>query len=731
MMNSLIFFAAVAFCLLTARQGEGKEDIKGLKLVVVTVATKETDGYKRFMRSCNLYGINVKVFGMNEQWRGGDIANGPGGGHKINILKNALKEYKDDNSTIVMFTDSYDVVFTAGADVILKKFLKFDANIVFSAEDFCWPDKSLASSYPAVPEGYKYLCSGGIIGYANNFNQLINFEKVGNTDDDQLYYTRIYLKHRDEFKIKLDHKGDIIQNLNGNSEDVELTFDSKDVKLTNTRFQTVPAVVHGNGPSKSILNHFGNYLAKSWTFDAGCMKCNENTFNLKDLKEQEYPKVLMSMFIERPTPFLPAYLERLAQLDYPKKKIDLFIHNIDTYHNDDVTAWLKTHNDEYSSVKYLGPHSFLKEYEARNKAMFHCKSVKCDYVFVVDADVTLTNKDTLRVLIEQNRTVLAPLVTIHERLWSNFWGAIGEDGYYARSDDYIDIVKYDRIGVWNVPFISKAYLIKSSVISDIKSNPFHSEFVDSDMKFCENLRSDGIFMYITNMVYFGHIKNVGNYRTDMKHNDMFELFDNRLDWENRYLHENYSKYLDVNQPVPEPCPDVYWFPFMSVNFTQDLIEEMEHFGKWSGGGNNPTKDERLNGGYENVPTVDIHMNQIGFEKHWLRILKDYIAPMTTRLYAGYFPDSRAIMNFVVKYTPNGQYFLRPHHDSSTFTINVALNRPGIDYEGGGSHFLRYNCTAPPSVRGWTLMHPGRLTHYHEGLPTTSGTRYILVSFIDP
>ena len=42
---------------------------------------------------------------MNEQWRGGDIANGPGGGHKINILKNALKEYKDDNSTIVMFTD--------------------------------------------------------------------------------------------------------------------------------------------------------------------------------------------------------------------------------------------------------------------------------------------------------------------------------------------------------------------------------------------------------------------------------------------------------------------------------------------------------------------------------------------------------------------------------------------------------------------------------------------------
>ena len=34
---------------------------------------------------------------------------------------------------------------------------------------------------------------------------------------------------------------------------------------------------------------------------------------------------------------------------------------------------------------------------------FHCKQVRCDYVFVVDADITLTNRETLRILIEQNR----------------------------------------------------------------------------------------------------------------------------------------------------------------------------------------------------------------------------------------------------------------------------------------------------------------------------------------
>ena len=42
-------------------------------------------------------------------------------------------------------------------------------------------------------------------------------------------------------------------------------------------------------------------------------------------------------------------------------------------------------------------------------------------------------------------------------------------------------------------------------------------------------------------------------------------------------------------------------------------------------------------------------------------------------------QGRAIMNFVVKYDPNRQYYLRPHHDSSTYTINMALSRPGIDY----------------------------------------------------
>merc|ERR1719290_810611 len=109
------------------------------------------------------------------------------------------------------------------------------------------------------------------------------------------------------------------------------------------------------------------------------------------------------------------------------------------------------------------------------------------------------------------------------------------------------------------------------------------------------------------------------------------------------------------------------------------------------------------------------MTQGEFEQEWLWILREYIKPLAEKVFIGYTSDARAIMNFVVRYTPEKQSFLRPHHDSSTYTINVGLNLPGIDYEGGGARFIRQNCSVVATRQGWALMHPGRLTHYHEGL----------------
>ncbi|CAG9771224.1 unnamed protein product [Ceutorhynchus assimilis] len=289
----------------------------------------------------------------------------------------------------------------------------------------------------------------------------------------------------------------------------------------------------------------------------------------------------------------------------------------------------------------------------------------------------------------------------------------------------------DKGGLWNVPFINNAYLINSTLLKQYsKAQLTHNlPNIDSDMAFCRNLRELNVFMYVSNRVDFGHLINADTYDVTRTEPDMYQIFENEQDWEEAYIRPDYPETFNPDKKPLQPCPDVYWLPIVTKKFCKSLISMMESFGKWSSGRN---EDERLQGGYEAVPTRDIHMNQVGWERHWLHFLQKYVRPLQEYIFTGYFHDPpNSLMNFVVRYRPDEQPSLRPHHDSSTYTINIALNEAGKDYQGGGCRFIRYNCSVTDTQMGWMLMHPGRLTHYHEGLRVTNGTRYIMISFVDP
>jgi procollagen-lysine,2-oxoglutarate 5-dioxygenase, invertebrate len=133
-------------------------------VLVYTVASEPTDGYQRFMRSADFYNIKVTTLGMGQPWKGGDM-NYAGGGYKVNLLKEALKPLKDDAETIVMFTDSYDVIFVSTLNTIVEKFKSTNSKVLFSAENYCWPDESLKKDYPPlVWKGARFLNSGMFIG---------------------------------------------------------------------------------------------------------------------------------------------------------------------------------------------------------------------------------------------------------------------------------------------------------------------------------------------------------------------------------------------------------------------------------------------------------------------------------------------------------------------------------------------------------------------------------------
>ncbi|KAK9501159.1 hypothetical protein O3M35_002249 [Rhynocoris fuscipes] len=719
-MRTLYIFIASIFGILTLESISCTDENDFL---VLTVATDETDGYKRFMRSADVYNIPVKVLGMHEKWEGGNM-NYRGGGHKVNLLRRALKPYKDNTSKIVMFTDSYDVIFLGGVDQILQRFIELDSRLVFSAEVFCWPDEDLASKYPVTESPYKYLNSGGLIGYASDLYTLLDSQRLKNKDDDQLYYTNLFLDKtlREKYRMRLDHKASIFQNIHGAENDLKLDTDVEGSSLENILTGTKPLVLHGNGPRKLFLNSVGNYLANSWDSINRCTACD--TIELKE----DLPTVQLSIFVTVNTPFMEEFLEKIDKLSYPKKRIHVFIYNNAKAHVKILSKWIEDNTGSYNSFKQITPSDGLTEDAARNLAVDYCAQKGCAYYFNLDSVAHLDNPNVLKSLIEANRGVVAPMLVRTYKAWSNFWGSLNADGFYARSFDYMDIVNNDKRGIWNVPYITHCYLVNGTLLNKLK-NVYTEPGSDPDMAFCKELRDKGIFMFVDNRDDYGHLVDPETYNPALMNPEIYQVMENQWDWEQRYLHPNFSKSLEPGNVPLQPCPDVYWFPVVTPRFCKELIEIMEGFGKWSTGSN---YDERLNGGYENVPTRDIHMNQVGLDKHWLYILKQYIRPLQEHVFIGYFHDPpKSLMNFVVRYRPDEQPSLRPHHDSSTYTINIALNRPNIDYTGGGCHFLRYNCSVTDTKVGWTLMHPGRLTHYHEGLRVTSGTRYIMISFVDP
>uniref|UniRef100_A0A3Q2PW87 procollagen-lysine 5-dioxygenase n=1 Tax=Fundulus heteroclitus TaxID=8078 RepID=A0A3Q2PW87_FUNHE len=604
------------------------------QLLVLTAATEETDGFRRFMRTASQFNYTVKVLGLGEEWRGGDVARTVGGGQKVRWLKKELLKHQEDQELLVMFVDSYDVIFSSGPEELLSKFWALGHRVVFSAEGFCWPDQRLASRYPQVHSGKRYLNSGGFIGFAPDISAIVQQWKSKDSDDDQLFYTRIYLdqNQRTKFNMTLDHRSRIFQNLNGAIDEVVLKFERSKVRVRNVAYDTLPVVIHGNGPTK--------------------------------VTGQSQPSTHpMCRFRTRTT-----FAQPIQELVPPEK----------------ISCCCGLLYAQSGSGSGSGSGESVSPGAQQNP--------RCVWEECADPGSGVLG----HVLLEPRQPAAG--------IWPS---------------------------VWNVPYITQVYLIQGSVLRSklAQVSLFVDEGMDPDMVFCRSFRDQGVFMFVSNRDEFGRLVASSNFNTSRLHPDMWQIFDNPLDWREKYIHENYSKIFEEGTSVVEqPCPDVYWFPAFSEKMCDQMVETMEDYGQWSGGSH---KDERLAGGYENVPTVDIHMNQVGFEKEWLKFLKDYIAPVTEKLYPGYYPKAHSIMNFVVRYRPDEQPYLRPHHDSSTFTINIALNSKGIDYQGGGCRFLRYDCKVESPRKGWSFMHPGRLTHYHEGLPTTKGTRYIMVSFVDP
>ena len=405
------------------------------------------------------------------------------------------------------------------------------------------------------------------------------------------------------------------------------------------------------------------------------------------------------------------FLENLYKLEYPKTLIHLIINNKS---NEKIERHLYPSFEEYN----------------QNIDTLYDKIIQYnfDYLFFITNKINITNFNLINLFINLNIDCIAPLMVRKNTLWSNFWGAIDNKGFYARADDYFDIVKYNKKGVFKVPYISQAIFLKKEIV--LKTKHFLTKNIEKgdgwDMAFCYNMRENGINMHIFNHQEFGY------FLTDEQINNKCELtifnFEHK-DWEKTYLHEKFYQFIYENKELEynEPISYAFDFPLFSEKFCDEIKEAAESNGNWSNGVNGKKEVDKRIGAIENVPTIDIHLKQFGMGEVWMKFLHKYMVKVLALFFPGVYPKGYNIA-FIVKYEPSGQSSLHPHHDSSKYTLNVALSNYGSDYEGGGAHFIKTDYKHIGQKKGYCLIHPGNVTHYHAGLPTTKGTRHILVSF---
>lgn len=67
-----------------------------------------------------------------------------------------------------------------------------------------------------------------------------------------------------------------------------LNYIGKESHLQNTVYNTVPLVIHANGPTKLFLNTLGNYIPKSWNSEEGCLNCWEDMNSLEKKKVNNF-----------------------------------------------------------------------------------------------------------------------------------------------------------------------------------------------------------------------------------------------------------------------------------------------------------------------------------------------------------------------------------------------------------------------------------------------------------
>lgn len=450
-----------------------------LLILGIGISEHKTDGANRFEYFCQKFKLSYKIVGEGEKWLGGDMAMGPGGGHKINAIRNELLNMENK---LIVICDTFDLFPVASSKEIINKYhqLSPQNQIICTSEVYCWPRKDLQqlyqTAYPNIQTKYRYLNSGGIIGYSSDILSIIK-DGTSDTEDDQLFYT---LKYLTTDKIILDTSCQIFQAIEGSYDDIRIHKN----RIYNSFTNSYPIFIHGNGWAKIFLNRLENYLE----LDVGKDYSEKNCL-------KENPSIFYSVHIDSSKPIVLT---------------EFFKHfNLIKWNN--FVCYVYDMGNNYELVSLVCAVQFVYRPNISSYTYDDFIQSKCDYYFLLEKQCMITNENIIKDLLpmfNSYRRIISPLLIKNtNNLFSNFWGELGErNGYYKRSVDYIDMLERKIRGNFNVPYVSGAVLFKREMIENFDLNR-ENKYSDNniDMALAMNLRRETLFMYMCNEYEWGYL----------------------------------------------------------------------------------------------------------------------------------------------------------------------------------------------------------------------------------
>ncbi|XP_067940750.1 glycosyltransferase 25 family member-like isoform X2 [Watersipora subatra] len=241
------------------------------------------------------------------------------------------------------------------------------------------------------------------------------------------------------------------------------------------------------------------------------------------------PTVTIAVLARNAHANLPWFLGAIEQLSYPKNRISIWI---STDHNEDetaelLTAWTEAVRELYHHVNltiglegrygdesghdlgYWSEDRYDHMIAMRQEGLDMARRSWSDYLLMVDTDQFIYNKNMLSDLIDLNKPIVAPMMN-STSLYTNFWGAVSQDGFYKRSDDYIDILDRNKMGTFEVPMVHSIFLVdlryrRSRHLKYHPPPPNYHSAADDIIQFAFSARNNDVPMYITNTRYYGYL----------------------------------------------------------------------------------------------------------------------------------------------------------------------------------------------------------------------------------